>query len=112
MKSKRTKALDITQKVKLEVAKRDTDKFGVLRCIICGNSYNVMPNSHFIRRSHSGLGIEQNIFTACTNFTENKCHYRWDNYLCTDEEIERVKNHFKYHYPDWNEDILYYKKKY
>ena len=72
MKSKRTKATNISPKVKQKVWERDQG-----RCVICGNNYNVMPNSHFIRRSQGGLGIEQNVFTACTNFTPNKCHTRW-----------------------------------
>lgn len=105
MKSKRTKATDIPQSVKKKVFERDNGC-----CVICGNNYNIMPNSHFVRRSHGGLGIEENIFTACTNFTPLKCHERWDHYKCTEEEIERVRNHFKSHYPGWNEEDLIYKK--
>lgn len=105
MRSKRTKATDISMAVKKKVFERDKGK-----CVICGNSYNVMPNSHYIKRSHGGLGIEENIFTACTNFTENKCHKRWDNYKCTKEEIDRVKKHFKSNYPNWDENNLIYKK--
>jgi len=105
MKSKRTKATDISMSVKKKVFERDKGK-----CVICGNMINVMPNSHFIRRSHGGLGIEENVFTACTNFTINKCHERWDRYKCTDEEIEKVRNYFKSIYPNWNEDNLIYKK--
>lgn len=71
LSSKQAKKLDITQRVKKIVFARDKGK-----CIICGNTYNVMPNSHYIPRSKGGLGIEQNIFTACTNLTENKCHLR------------------------------------
>ena len=105
MKSKRTKATDISMVVKKKVFKRDEGK-----CVICGNMVNVMPNSHYIRRSHGGLGIEENVFTACTNFTENNCHERWDRYKCTDDEIERVKNHFRSHYPNWDNMQLTYKK--
>ena len=105
MRSKRTKATDISMAVKKKVFERDKGK-----CVICGNSYNVMPNSHYIKRSQGGLGIEENIFTACTNFTENKCHERWDNYKCTEEEIDRVKKHFKNNYPNWDESNLIYKK--
>lgn len=105
MKLKRTKATDIPHSVKKKVWERDNGC-----CVICSNNYNTMPNSHYIRRSHGGLGIEENIFTACTNFTEKKCHERWDHYQCTIEEIERVKNHFKFHYPNWNEKDLVYKK--
>lgn len=105
MKSKRAKATDISMSVKKRVFERDNGC-----CVICGNNYNVMPNSHYIRRSHGGLGIEENVFTACTNFTPNKCHERWDRYKCTKEELQRVENHFKSIYPNWNKDNLYYKK--
>ena len=105
MKSKRTKSLDITQKTKNIVWIRDKGK-----CVICGNTYNVMPNSHYISRGHGGLGIEQNVFTACTNLTNNKCHLRWEQHKCTQEEINRVIDNFKKHYSDWNEEDLYYKK--
>ena len=81
-------------------------------CVICGNSYNVMPNAHYISRAKGGLGIEENIFTACTRLTENDCHYRFDN--GTREEREKlkeiVKEYFISVYPDWNEDDLYYQK--
>lgn len=103
--SKQSKALDISQKVKKIVFERDEGK-----CVICGNTYNVMPNSHYIPRSKGGLGIEQNIFTACTNLTENKCHLRWEQNKCTSKEIKRVKDNFKIHYPKWKEKDLYYKK--
>ena len=59
MKSKRAKACDISKKVKDRVWERDGG-----RCIICGSPY-AMPNSHYIRRSQGGLGIEENIVTMC-----------------------------------------------
>ena len=95
----------MSQKVKKIVFERDNGC-----CVICGNSYNVMPNSHYIPRSKGGLGIEQNIFTACTNLTENKCHLRWEQSKCTKKEIKRVKDNFKKHYPNWNEKDLIYRK--
>lgn len=104
--NKRTKELNITQKTKEIVFKRDNGK-----CVICGNTVNIMPNSHYIKRSRGGLGIEQNVFTACTNFTENKCHQRWEHHQCTDDEIKKVIDNFKLHYHNWNENDLYYKKK-
>lgn len=105
MKSKRSKATNISQKTKEIVWERDKGC-----CVICGNTYNVMPNSHYIRRSHGGLGIEQNIFTACTDLTDNQCHSRWDKYLCSKKEIKKVKDYFKSKYPNWREKDLYYKK--
>lgn len=103
--NKRTRKLDIPPKVKKEVFLRDEGK-----CVICGNDYNVMPNSHFIKRSQGGLGIKENVFTACTNFTNNKCHERWEHHKCSEQEKDKVIAHFKALYPDWNEQDLYYTK--
>ncbi|MCI6265886.1 MAG: hypothetical protein MR598_03450 [Erysipelotrichaceae bacterium] len=107
IKSKRSKATDIDQKVKLKVWERDKHC-----CVICGNNVNVMPNAHYISRAKGGLGIEENIFTACTRLTENDCHYRFDNGTKEEKELlkEKVKNYLSSIYPNWNEDNLYYKK--
>lgn len=107
MKTKRSKATDIPMSVKKKVWERDNG-----RCVICDNNYNVMPNAHYISRSKGGLGIEQNIFTACTRLTENDCHYKFDNGTKSEREQlkEKVKKHFQAIYPDWNEKDLYYKK--
>lgn len=107
MKSKRSKACDISQKVKKIVWERDNGC-----CVICGNNYNVMPNAHFIPRSKGGLGIEQNIFTACTRLTENDCHYKFDNGTQEEREKlrEKVQEYFISIYPNWDEHDLYYKK--
>ena len=108
MKSRKSKATDIPMSVKKRVWERDNGC-----CVICGNNYNVMPNAHYIPRSKGGLGIEQNIFTACTRLTDNDCHYKFDN--GTKEEKEKLKkivsDHFKSIYPNWSEDKLYYNKK-
>jgi len=103
MRSKRTKATDISAKVKQVVWERDGG-----RCVVCGNSHNIMPNAHYIARAHGGLGIEQNIVTLCTNLTENKCHHRYDN---TDEhgEIkEIIKQYLISKYPNWENVKLIY----
>lgn len=108
MKTKRSKATDIPMSVKQKVWERDKG-----RCVVCGNNYNVMPNAHYISRAKGGLGIEENIVTLCTNFTINKCHYKYDN--GTEEEHERIGNKIEQYlqskYPDWNKDDLFYKKK-
>ncbi len=107
MKSKRSKACDIPQKVKDIVWERDNG-----RCVVCGNRYNVMPNAHFISRANGGLGIEQNIVTLCTNLTENKCHYKFDNGSATEKEKigNQIENYLKSKYPDWSKENLIYKK--
>ena len=107
MKTKRSKATDIPMSVKMAVFERDNGC-----CVICGNSYNVMPNAHYISRAKGGLGIEQNIFTACTRLTKNDCHYKFDNGTKEEKEMLKtiVKKYLKSKYSDWNEDNLRYKK--
>ena len=103
MKSKRSRACDISQEVKKKVWERDNH-----RCINCGSMY-AMPNAHYIPRSKGGLGIEQNIVTLC-----QECHHNYDNGK-SKEVKECIKNkiiyHLKHHYPQWSEDLLIYKKR-
>lgn len=100
-RSKRAKACDISQAVKKKVWARDGGC-----CIICGNP-QAMPNSHYIRRSQGGLGIEQNVVTMCIN-----CHNEYDN--GSGEYREAIKaatwDYLKSHYPDLREEDLIYKK--
>jgi 5-methylcytosine-specific restriction endonuclease McrA len=101
VKSRRSKACDISQKVKKEVFKRD----GGL-CIICKRPG--MPNSHYITRAKGGLGIPQNVGTMCI-----ECHNAYDN----GKDLERkqyIENKFREYlkskYKNWNEKELYYDK--
>ena len=108
MKSKITKATDISQRVKQIVWERDHG-----RCVVCGNTYNVMPNAHIVSRTKLGKGIETNIVTLCTNFTNNKCHYKYD--FGTNEEKERIDNIIvsymkKIYGENWNKEDQKYKK--
>ena len=100
MKSKRSKACDISQAVKKRVWERDEQK-----CIICGSPY-AMPNAHFISRANSGRGIEQNIVTLCI-----QCHYNYDQ---TPQRLiyqNYIKNYLQGKYgADWSEEKLIYKK--
>ena len=68
MKSKRSKACDISQKTKKIVWERDHE-----RCIFCGN-HQAMPNAHVLPRSKGGLGVPENIVTACF-----QCHEAMDH---------------------------------
>lgn len=97
--SKRTKACDITNKVKIKVWERDE-----YRCIFCGSS-QAMPNVHYIPRAKGGLGIEQNVVTACI-----ECHMLLDQSVLRKEMLEKAKRHLQKHYEDWNEESLVYKK--
>ena len=107
MKSKRSKACDISQAVKWKVFYRDN-----CQCVVCGNRINVMPNAHVISRSNGGLGIEENIVTLCTELTEKKCHEKFDKGTQTEREEIRKKiiRYLKSKYPNWNEENLIYKK--
>lgn len=98
LKSKRSKACDISQKVKKAVLERD--KY----CIYCGRT-NAMPNAHYIPRSKGGLGIEQNIVTLCYN-----CHYNYDMTDMRQHYKEYIRNYLMSKYPDWKEEDLIYRK--
>lgn len=101
MSSKRAKALDISPKVKERVMTRDK---GI--CVVCGKKG--IPNSHFVKRSQGGLGIEENIATHCL-----ECHYYFDN--GPDDEkrqfiVQKTIENFKNNYSNWKEENLVYKK--
>lgn len=103
-KHKRTKETDIPKKVKLTVWNRDQHM-----CIFCGK---LLPwnyaNAHFIPRSSGGLGIEENIFTACEN-----CHREQDNGLNSKLYTEKAKKHLRACYgQNWNiKNLIYDKQK-
>lgn len=101
MKSRRTKALEIPPAVKRAVWARDGEK-----CVICERWVPMFfANAHFIARSHGGLGIEENIFTACQS-----CHDTFDK--TTERPIlrEALRRYLKSKYPGWDEQSLYYTK--
>lgn len=101
MKSKMSKACDISPKVKAIVFERDKGL-----CIVCGK-WGGIPNAHYIRRSQGGLGIEENVGCLCP-----QCHHEYDN--TGKESYERIKAIFKAHlmahYPQWREEKLMYRK--
>lgn len=108
MKSKRSKATDISMSVKKKVFERDNG-----RCVVCGNTINVMPNAHILSRAKGGLGIETNIVTLCTNFTPNKCHYKYDNGTLKEHNViyKKIERYMKKKYGSkWNIDNQRYKK--
>lgn len=98
-KSKRSKATDISQKVKKIVWERDGE-----RCILCG-SHEAMPNAHYISRSEGGLGIEQNVVTLCLN-----CHRKVDQTVKRKELLKEIWKYLSNQYPGLNEKDLIYKK--
>lgn len=103
MKSKRTKACEISPKVRAAVEKRDSIN-GVPCCIFCGSS-NARGEAHIVRRSQGGLGIPQNILTVCRH-----CHREFDEGKYREMYMNRAISYMKEHYPDWNISDLVYKK--
>ena len=101
MKSKLAKATSISKEVKQKVWERDKHK-----CIYCGKYVPIeCANSHFIKRSQLGLGIEQNIVTACPN-----CHYKYDFGANSQRMINYTRNYLSSLYGPLNRSELTYHK--
>lgn len=99
--TKRTKELGIAKKTKLIVWERDNH-----RCIFCGRlvPWN-LANSHFIKRSHGGLGIERNILTNC-----EECHHKFDDTTDREKMWEHAERYLMSKYKDFDIRDLIYKK--
>ena len=94
-------ATDIPKKVKLKVWKRDG---GI--CIFCQKPVPwTCANSHYIKRSHLGMGIEEDIMTNCPD-----CHKLYEESEQRPLMKEYAKKHFMNKYDNWNEDMLVYRK--
>ena len=95
-----TKATAIPQRVKDAVWARDGGM-----CVLCGREG--LPNAHVVRRSQGGRGIEQNVVCLCQNchrqFDEGRPEIRW-------YARQRIEEHLREFYPDWNEEDMTYKK--
>jgi 5-methylcytosine-specific restriction endonuclease McrA len=98
MKSKRTKACEITPQVREAVEKRDNHC-----CIFC-NRYG-RGEAHYINRSQGGLGVEENIVTVCRD-----CHREMDNGLTTQIYRDKAEEYLKSHYLNWDKSKLVYNK--
>lgn len=100
-KHKLTKATSIPKSIKMIVWKRDDYK-----CIFCKKYVSwKYANSHYIKRSQNGKGIEENIMTNCID-----CHMLFEDSKQREEMKKFAKNYFMSKYNYWNEDILKYKK--
>ena len=95
---KRTKACAISKKTKEIGKKRDGGC-----CIFCGAPG--LPEAHYVARSHGGLGIPENIVTAC-----RPCHDKMDNSDQRQQMLQLAAEHLRQFYPDWNEKKLIYDK--
>lgn len=102
MKTARSKACDIPEKIKKDVFERDCG-----RCVNCGKTFTAKPNAHYISRAKGGLGIEENIVTLCID-----CHYRYDNGTGAEHKLigDNLKAYLKSNYPEWEEKNLIYHK--
>ena len=99
--SRRAKALAIDKKTKFAVWKRDGGC-----CIFCGKPqpWN-NANAHVVPRSKGGMGIEQNIVTACCD-----CHRAFDQSAERHNFMEKAVGHLKKHYPNWEKEQVLYNK--
>lgn len=102
MKHRRTEATAIPPEVKQIVWERDDH-----RCIFCKRCVPVeCANAHYIKRSQGGLGIPENIFTACP-FCHDKEDFGGSAQLAY---RNYAKVHLSSKYEDWDEKKLIYKK--
>lgn len=101
-KHKQTKKTEITKNVKEAVWNRDKRK-----CIFCNKEVPMFyANAHLVPRSSGGLGIEENIFTACED-----CHREQDNGLNSKEYDLVAENYLKSIYGEiWDKRNLVYRK--
>lgn len=112
MKSKRTKACDISPKVRHEVHQRDGG------CIFCQankfmppegefiTSLGVIQIMHFVPRAQGGLGIPENLAEGCVWH-----HTLLDNGKGTREEMLRIfESYLRLNYPNWNREKLIFNK--
>ena len=96
--NKRTKALDISQKVKSTVWERDLHC-----CILCGAPG--APNAHYISRGQSGLGIPENVVTLCQS-----CHTAYDQSSQRETLKTTIADYLRSKYADWDNVRLTYRK--
>lgn len=94
--------MGISPAVKAAVWERDG---GI--CLWCRGSsgWPAFPEAHFIPRSRSGLGTEENILTLC-----RPCHMMFDQGPERELMEEFFREYLKSKYPGWDENNLVYKK--
>ena len=109
-KSKRAKATEFSRETRIQILQRDRGK-----CLFCrlekyGESDTKWMDPdimHYINRSAGGLGIEENGVTGCRYH-----HSLLDNGNkgYRKEMLADMKKYLQGIYPNWNEDMLYYRK--
>ena len=105
--SRRAKACAIPREVAEKVFLRDRG-----RCIFCHDDASVTPRAHVVSRADGGLGIEQNIVTACTDFAPNKCHSKLDHGTREERKAmyDYARSYLRGFYPNLDEICVKYKK--
>lgn len=101
-RSKRTKAVDISQKVREEVYARDQ-----LKCISCRRPYNLQVAHIYLSRAKGGLGVKENLAILCI-----QCHLNYDSgKRKAQEKVKgRVHRYMERIYGEPDLDKLKYKK--
>lgn len=97
MVAKRTKATDVSNKVRKIVKERDK------WCIFCGKTGHQM--CHVRPRSKGGLGIEQNIVYGCVH-----CHTLLDQSSRREEMVQYALDYLECFYPDFDDKERYFDK--
>ncbi len=99
MKSKRTKALSISPKVRQAVIERHNG-----RCLLCGDVGTDI--AHYLSRgAQGGLGIEQNLVLLCRD-----CHFRLDQTTERKSLLIAVKHYLEAIYPGFRDEDRRYDK--
>ena len=95
---KETKATMISDETRRIVWQRDQ---GI--CIFCKRAGRA--EAHIVRRSQGGLGIPENIVTAC-----RECHRALDEGRDRKYYQAKAEAYMRSHYPNWDRKNLTYRK--
>ena len=101
MKSRRSKATDISDKIREKVLERDK------ACIYCNHGF-MLGVAHKISRAKGGLGIPENLVVLCAS-----CHHDLDHSkdkAIRENMAEYVATYLKLCYPKVTDDDRVYKK--
>lgn len=97
--NKRTLATDVSARARKEVLERDD-----YRCIFCKTT-ECLTMAHYIPRSKGGLGIKENLVTACSI-----CHWKLDKSNQRKNLLAFVGAYLDYFYPKFTDERRIYKK--
>lgn len=98
-RSQRSRACDISTKVRNEVLDRDSHN-----CIFC-HANTFLTIAHYLPRSKGGLGIKENLTTACWN-----CHMELDQGTNRTMYRDMQKAYLDALYPNFTDEERKYHK--